>query len=1240
MLGWEYELAAACVGGSASSSFYSTLPFLFLSPCLILSFLSLFSSTVWSELTEAHLCLAPFSPTTSTHASLRFEQPTSSEVEGYQIISPADRPQQQPSAIPMMVPRVPSYPDVVDTAAGPQTANIETQIGQQQQSQWQPFPTVSRPPSRQDGSRPSSTFRSRASSSGVPFLGNQQGGRSGSRLSLRAISGAVVRTNAAHVAANEPSSSVVPGSSAASATDEGVLGGTETPNRFGSFGRRYKGKSSALSSSRSRKLSVRSLTEALMHKASPSSASSLAFASEEASSSAAASTSEQRPRMHARHLSWKGLTRDVGAMKNSLLSSKEPVNARSHDSSSTVASASHLQGSDTATERQDLEIGEQGGPGDIEQNTAQASQPMERRGDGAADNSRPSLLRASQSAPLSATAVNLTPAGGITLHISSVGRFPAVHRNSLSGDALGSTPVPKDLFDLMLPRELRVACMRALVRLHEEEHDTLVETGQWRGNRARQARYYGREAAMRELVRLSRVSKTWQSLLFDGQLWSEVDASLVAGMSNGTLLRIVKNSGAFVKHLSLSGRAELEANTIAALGTQQRSSPSSPSFHRPARDVVIATGRKRATRKLSLLNEKEQLSLLGLATSLSSLTTINLQGCKTLTSRALHHLLVRTPNLCQASLADVPAVTNESLVLLGVTVPKLTKLDISRCTNATASGLMNFLLAAQQRTYLEKEQEHQHESGVEHQQLRLSELHCSGLLGVDETLLATMGQALPELRSLDLSYCLGLRDSAIEAFVAHSGPVKISSFKGKSVPDGQRHHQRETPLEGSYLSLTPRQAGGNIASDDIHYRRLFPQLGHLNLSSCRHLTDRACTLLAHAMPQLEILEMANIGAGIKDAGLVRLFETTPKIRMVDLEGATDITALTMEAITPEAAYVESLGLDPEGMGDGSNATGGTGAGGVAVGGLGLRSAARRSLRRALAIEHQPDTSASATVGRRSYRQSIPPPGSQLTHLVLSHANLVDAASLLQLIRRCPKLIHLEADDTRANEAVAREFVMLARERHKRGSYISLVDCRGLTLAVNRELNSCAAIRPRQGMRGHRWAKDLAISYEDPDVDPFAANASTDDAGASQQEGTSGSAPSPSTSRHRGGNQELALQSLSTYGECEPDMVVFKSFWGWEAVDVRLKARKKLEAKRSLTSSQSRSASISAVLGLGLGIGIVTGTREAGHYDEENGGDGQQQQQQQQGQPQRWGRLSTNLLTPGDEADDARGCLIM
>ena len=357
------------------------------------------------------------------------------------------------------------------------------------------------------------------------------------------------------------------------------------------------------------------------------------------------------------------------------------------------------------------------------------------------------------------------------------------------------------------------------------------------------------------------------------------------------------------------------------------------------------------------------------ASSHNQLTYLNMSGCSMVTTSSLHHLLSQSPFLETSSLKGMPAVTNETCEILFKHCPRLTSLNLSRCKNLTGAGIQSFASSAVPHAKL----------------LPLVELHLSGLKGVTDSMMTALGKAAPYLEVLDLSYCKDLHNSSVDAFVACTEDFTLDS-----------------------VSLTARQAG-RYPNDGRRYQRRITRLRHLSLSSCTLLTDIACSHLAYATPQLELLELGGIGGELKDDGIIRLLQTLPNIRKLDLEDASDITDNVLRAVTP------------------------------------------------------PPPSDDITQDHRV-------PGHALEHLIVSYAVQLSNEAFLALMKNCTRLRVLEADSTRLSVASVKEFVKLARERNAKDATMVAIDCRSMNEATVKELTD--SIRPRLGWRAYE-ARRLA-----------------------------------------------------------------------------------------------------------------------------------------------------------------------
>lgn len=859
---------------------------------------------------------------------------------------------------------------------------------------------------------------------------------------------------------------------------------------------------------------------------------------------------------------------------------------------------------------------------------------------------RPTLLRASHSTPLSSTTINLSSAGGITLHAPSVADPSYTWtRTSIELDdhAYKVYKPSRNLFDIMLPREIQLNCLKALIESHQEEAIQGCNDVQRIAAKRR-----GKAKAMRELVRLSAVSRNWQSLALDGQLWSELDLSTATNVSDECVKRIISIAGPFIKSINMRNMQHTSSQLLIDMSTPSNSIAEQKSHANP-RNIPGARQRAKTASRLPMM------TISNTNLSLPSLTSLNLQGCRSISKDALHHTLVRLPQLRSLNISNLTEVANDTLLILGASLPRLLSLNISRCSNVTGDGLMNFIDAAQGSLYdqsLFKKGSKIIYTSITDVPLDMRELRVAGLKDVESSLMNNLGRAMRNLRILDLSYASDLNDDAIAAFVRHPGPPLTSSKKG--LGSGFGNEVTDDDLYGPCIALSARQAGDSMSYDDQHYRRVHQHLSQLILSSCRSLTDRTCTYLAYSVPQLRCLELANIGNSLRDTGLEKLLQTTPKIERIDVEGAAELGDKFIQALTPSEVYLESVGIFSSSDENTSTTVAPT-RNTNEVRSRTLNRLGRRALRRV----RQNDTE-EATVNAeieerplpnptvledRSHSQVATPTGANLTHLIISHLSKIDPNVLVTLVRRCPKLIHLEVDDTRANDALLNEFVGLVKKRKTHGAYISLVDCRALSKSANAEVFASGQARPREGKIGNEFSMFHYENRASSKGTRSSGKASSTLQTVARSALISENAESSVTTEEGNTNAQPSNKNSSSSDECDDSLVVIKTFWAWQAVDVRNRIRKRTEARRAammakLNGKQSGSGAMGKFDGsLRSATGKVRDPLAAALHFISSGGLIEDDELEEGGSG-RWSRMTTGILGPNDEGEDPRGCSVM
>jgi F-box/leucine-rich repeat protein 2/20 len=230
---------------------------------------------------------------------------------------------------------------------------------------------------------------------------------------------------------------------------------------------------------------------------------------------------------------------------------------------------------------------------------------------------------------------------------------------------------------------------------------------------------------------------------------------------------------------------------------------------------------------------------------LVNLSTIDLRGCKRLTSDEVAILLRAAPHLETVNLKGLQAVSSEVIRTLARTAKSLKSLDVSRCWNISLCDLVVFLKMI-----------------APSQAAGLKVLRLAGIKGYGTTsgeFLPIAAERLVNLETLDLLGCTHLFDSDFHRFA--------------QVLDAQ----------------------GRVST-----------LKHLIISGCASLDAATFDHLARRMPELIHLEAAGMPDAyrdrrVDDQSLVNLLRSVPKLERLDLEGTGlygGVTDRVLDILTP------------------------------------------------------------------------------------------------------------------------------------------------------------------------------------------------------------------------------------------------------------------------------------------------------------------------------------------------------
>lgn len=336
----------------------------------------------------------------------------------------------------------------------------------------------------------------------------------------------------------------------------------------------------------------------------------------------------------------------------------------------------------------------------------------------------------------------------------------------------------------------------------------------------------------KELVRISRVSKTFYKFCFDGQLWTSLDASeFYRDIPAESLTRIVVAAGPFIKDLNLRGCVQVE--------------------HYKRTEVIVK--------------------------ACKNLMNATLEGCRNFSKNTLHALLRSNEKLVHLNLTGLSAVSNTSCQIIAESCPQLESFNVSWCQKVDAKGIMTIVDSCTRLRDLRAGEVRGFDNLDTAESIfvtnKLERLVLSGCAELnDEAFKIMMHGRDPKvdiltdvpivpprkLRHLDLSRCVRLSSTGVKAI-------------GHLVPD----------LEGLQLSgcktLTDAALEPILAST--------PRLTHLELEDLEEITNSLLSEHLAKAPCATTLEHLSLSycESVGDVGVLPVMQKCTSLRSVDLD---------------------------------------------------------------------------------------------------------------------------------------------------------------------------------------------------------------------------------------------------------------------------------------------------------------------------------------------------------------------
>ncbi|KAF2860759.1 RNI-like protein [Piedraia hortae CBS 480.64] len=320
----------------------------------------------------------------------------------------------------------------------------------------------------------------------------------------------------------------------------------------------------------------------------------------------------------------------------------------------------------------------------------------------------------------------------------------------------------------------------------------------------------------KELVRCARVSKAFNEMCFDGQLWTCIDTtSYYRDISDEALAFIISSAGSFLRTLNLRGCLQ-----VAQLRDVQR---------------VAAAGK--------------------------NIRNLTLEGTN-IDPWAIEAFLTYNSGLRNLSVRGLSGVTSSTLQRLSVSCPLLQYLDVSWCHAVDKQGLAHVVGSCTRLKELRAAEtvgwddpEVAEKLFIHNQLETLCLTDCTSLTNQVLTILmqgldsevngfASKVQAPPrKLRHLDLSGCKHISDLGLRSMIGNVPYMERLMISRCRVNDGTLGDLfRTTPLL-SHVELQEMRGVNRYCLKSLA-TTCIRSLRYVNISSCRNVADEdVCTLL-------------------------------------------------------------------------------------------------------------------------------------------------------------------------------------------------------------------------------------------------------------------------------------------------------------------------------------------------------------------------------------------------------------
>lgn len=339
----------------------------------------------------------------------------------------------------------------------------------------------------------------------------------------------------------------------------------------------------------------------------------------------------------------------------------------------------------------------------------------------------------------------------------------------------------------------------------------------------------------KEVIRCSRVCKSWREMCFDGQLWGDMDtAGFYRDIPADALVRIITSAGPFIRDLNLRGCVQL----------------------------------------------REKWNTRGLSDACTNLENFSLEGCR-IDRASIHNFLWSNNRLVHINLTGLAGATNAGLKIMSSNCPKLEYLNVSWCNNIDTRGLRKVVESCPNLKDLRAGEikgwddvDFVQELFARNSLERLILMNCDSLTDASlsvliegknsEIDLLTGRPVVPprKLKHLDLTRCRGITDRGVRTLTNNIPEIEgLQLSKCPGVADATLVDLLSTTPMLTHLDLEELEGLTNHSMQALATSPCAARLQHLCISYCENIGDPGMLPVVKSCTNLRSLEMDNTRIG-------------------------------------------------------------------------------------------------------------------------------------------------------------------------------------------------------------------------------------------------------------------------------------------------------------------------------------------------------------------------------------------